>query len=225
MRGKRRGFHPGQRLDAPGRFRIQIRHRFAARIFRHRQRHLHGEDVVRIETGIDVLQTREALHEQPGADEEDERQRHFRDRRARCATRLRRTPVVEPRPPSFSASVNSGLPLASAGTSPKRMPVTTETTSVTTRTLKSRFVSAMRGTVCAPIDAQEIEAPDRQHRAERAADESEQDAFAKHLPHELETAGAERDANGELALPRSGARQQHGGEIRAGDEENDRDRA
>ena len=65
--------------------------------------------------------------------------------------RFRRVPLVAPRPPSFRASVNSGLALAKAGTNPKRIPVTIATTAVTNSTTMSTFASARRGTVRAPI--------------------------------------------------------------------------
>ncbi len=41
----------------------KIRDRFPARILRQRQCDLHRQDVIRIKTGIDVLQTGKALHQ------------------------------------------------------------------------------------------------------------------------------------------------------------------
>ena len=74
-----RRFNPGQRPDAPHEFGEEIGDRFAARIFRDRQRDFHREDVARIETRIHVLQTNEALQQQTRTDEQDERERDFRD--------------------------------------------------------------------------------------------------------------------------------------------------
>ena len=216
---------PGQRFDAPRRFRVEIGHRFAARIFQLRQRDFHREHVLRIETGIDVLQSHEALQEQSWRRRARRARARLRATTSALRRRLRRRPVVEPRPPSFNASVNSGFPVASAGMRPKTTPVRTATPSVTSRTRRSIFTSASRGTVCAPIARSKIKAPDREHDAHRAADDREEHAFGQASVAGVASAGAQRDANGELAFARAGAGQQHGGEIRARDQQDHRDRA
>ena len=64
--------------------------------------------------------------------------------------RFGRAPVVDPRPPSFKASVNSGLALASAGINPNTIPLPIATEAVTSNTLQSSVTSFSRGIVRAP---------------------------------------------------------------------------
>ncbi len=59
--------------------------------------------------------------------------------------------------------------------------------------------------------------------AERAADRREDEALAEQLPHEPPRARAERHAHGDLALADRRARQEQVGDVRAGDEEHERD--
>ena len=105
------------------------------------------------------------------------------------------------------------------------IPVATAVPSVTSRTRRSRLTSARRGTVCAPIDLSRSSPQIASITPGGAADERQQNALRKHLAHELHAAGAEGEPNGELAFPRSGAREQHGGEIRAGNQQHHRHRA
>ena len=86
------------------------------------------------------------------------------------------------------------------------------------------MASAIRGTVCEPEGAEQIQSPDGEKHAGKSADERQQNTFGEHLPQQTRRPGAERDPDGEFAFTRSGAREQHGGQIRAGDQENERDR-
>src|SRR5258707_12427043 len=61
------------------RFVIETDDRRIIGILNLRERNLERQCVARIETGIHVLQTREAFHEKPGAAEQDERKRDFGD--------------------------------------------------------------------------------------------------------------------------------------------------
>ena len=73
--------------------------------------------------------------------------------------------------------------------------------------------------------SEQIQAPDGEENSGAATDEREQNAFAQHLPHHLHPSRPEREANGKFTLPRARPRQEHGGEIRAGNEEDEADRA
>jgi hypothetical protein len=61
------------------RFIIETDNRCVVRILQFRQRNLERQGVARIETGIHVLEPREAFDEKSGSTQQDERQRHFSD--------------------------------------------------------------------------------------------------------------------------------------------------
>ena len=58
-----------------------------------------------------------------------------------------------------------------------------------------------------------------------ARDAGENEAFGQQLPHHPQAAGAERGTHGDLALASFGAREQQVRDVRAGDEQEERDRA
>jgi hypothetical protein len=70
-----------------------------------RQSYLERQDVIGPEAGIDLGQPRKALEQQPGTDEQHQRQRHFRhDQRV---TEPVRCPPISPRPSCLSAAFTS----------------------------------------------------------------------------------------------------------------------
>ena len=73
--------------------------------------------------------------------------------------------------------------------------------------------------------SERVEAPGREGNAERAAGERQEGALGEELPHHAPAAGAERDADGDLALPRGGAREHEVADVGSGDQEHERDRA
>ena len=167
---------------------------------------------------MDVLQPDEALQQQARADQQHERERHFGDdeRVAKpiAADAAGRTAAaflqrfgqfrLAARERGDEADDNSGHDRGAERHEQDAQ-------------IEIHFGEARHG--LRADRSQQIESPDREHHAGGPADQREQDAFRKHLPHELRAAGAEGETNGELAFPRSGAREQHGGEIRAGDQQ------
>ncbi len=69
--------------------------------------------------------------------------------------------------------------------------------------------------------AQEIQPPDSQEQSYSASDDGEQQAFSEQLPDQAKATGSQGQANGDLLLPRGGARQQQIGDIRASDEQHE----
>src|SRR5207253_929146 len=70
-----------------------------------------------------------------------------------------------------------------------------------------------------------VEAPRSERDAERAAGERQEGALGEELPYHSPAAGAERHADGNLALPRGGAREHEVADVGGGDQEHERDRA
>lgn len=68
-------------------------------------------------------------------------------------------------------------------------------------------------------------APARQHYANDAAHRREQRGFGEDLPNEMPSAGAERHAHCHFLFAPGGARQHQIRDVRAGDQQDDSDRA
>ena len=62
-------------------------------------------------------------------------------------------------------------------------------------------------------------------KPEPAGDERQQHRFDEQLPDDVPSAGAERDADADLVRAMGGARQQQVGDVRAGDQQHEADRA
>ena len=111
------------------------------------ERHVEREHVAGVEPAIDLAQRDERLHEQPGADQQHQRQHDLGDHQDRLQTiaprPLRRSPRV------LERATRSIRAAASAGRIPKTMPVQTDTSIVKRSTRPSRAMpvpsGAMRG--------------------------------------------------------------------------------
>ena len=139
--GKRRGFDAAATPSLAGWLHIEVGDRFAARIFQQRQRDLHVSTFFGSKPGCTFC-SRTKLLSNKLAPTRRTRASATSAMTSALRRRLRRRPLVEPRPPSLSASVNSGLPLARAGISPITMPVATAVIRVKNRTRRSRLTSA-----------------------------------------------------------------------------------
>ena len=141
-----------------------------------------------------------------------------------------RKPVPERPPLSFSVALRSAREPCSAGIRPKRMPVPSDTASVKR---EHAPVDADQRAVLA--DARQAGGVDRQQRAD--ADDAEQRARATPPAIDSTTlsvsswrmmpaaAGADRGADGDLALAAGGAHEQQVGDVGAGDQQHEADRA
>ena len=69
------------------------------------------------------------------------------------------------------------------------------------------------------------DAEDAEDKTEGAAENAEQDAFDEELADDAPAGGAERGADGHLTLAADGAAEHHVGDVGAGDEEHERNRA
>jgi hypothetical protein len=70
---------------------------------------------------------------------------------------------------------------------------------------------------------EQIDTPDRERDADRAARYRQEQTFDQHLAHDRPAACAERDANREFAFTRRRSREQHRRQVRASNEQHKRD--
>ena len=111
-----------------------------------------------------------------------------------------------------------------AGTRPKTRPVTIETAEREgQRPALDRHVGGARQ-VGRRHRRDGAHAERRQGQADDAAQAREQQALDQQLADDLEPRRAEREADGDLRLPRRGARQQHVRDVGAGDQQHEADR-
>src|SRR5690242_18727552 len=73
MRNGCRGYDTWQRLDLFQKLRVKTSGRRAVFVFRARDLNLHRQNIVRIESGIDLRQTAETFHKQPGPNQQHQR--------------------------------------------------------------------------------------------------------------------------------------------------------
>ena len=137
---------PGRLADAAIEFGEEIGLCRLIGITQRGEREFGGQDVSRIESRVDVLQSNEALEEQTGAGQENERERDLGDDESIAQ------PVVAP-PGSGSAAAflerfgQVRLTARQPGTRPKMSPVPMAMARVTRSTLPSICTSPRRGMV------------------------------------------------------------------------------
>ena len=179
-----------------------------------------------IDAGVDTLQVDEAPEQQPGAEREHHRQRHLGDdqpvARAPCAASTgRRSRVLFQRLVRLGASALNHRQQHQPETPP---PSSTARTSAATRALRA----APRPNVvsCGGTSAFEARIATRASaNPASAAGGREHGDLGEQLLRQPPPTGAERDAHGKFALPAARARQHQAGQVRAGDEQHERDRA
>ena len=140
---------------------------------------------------------------------------------------LRSRPRVElvPRVPSLSASFRSGREPASAGARPKPTPVTSATAMVNASTRPSSATSLARGSASGLMATSASTPHTASKRPSAAPDRRQEQALGQKLADEPRAPGAERRANGHLAVARRRAREHQVGDVGAGDEQHEPDRA
>ena len=85
--------------------------------------------------------------------------------------------------------------------------------------------SLRRGIVWVPTTFHEVNRPDGENDSKSCAADRKNNALGQILTQETGATGADRDTDRHLAFARTGSRQKHGGEIGAGNEKDERDRA
>ena len=191
-----------------------------------RQPEPRGQHGRRIEAEVDALQTPEALQQQRGADEQHQRERELADDQgaaqvARDGRRRRRAR------PSFADHLVQirRCDTCSAGASPKRMPVSSDERrgEREDRPVDADARAAAAGSM-GLSGTQAVDAPDRDEtgRARRRPRRAARSRSAAGAPAAPRPAPSAR-ADGDLALPRGGAREQQVGDVGAGDQQHEAD--
>ena len=175
------------------------------------------------EAGIDLHQPGEALEHQPGADQERRGEGQLEDHEEAPGSVPARpsggAPAAvlerfeEPAAPGLErrhqADGEAGQKRQSEGES--------EGHAVDSDLARPRQAGGDRG-------HREVGAPERQEHPPEAAGEGEGQSVGQHLAHQPPAAGAERGADGELALPGRGPGEQKVGDVGTGDQEDEGDR-
>ena len=162
----------------------------------------------------------QAAQAEAGADEQRDRQRHLRrHQRAAQADDGRSARPAEPESRSVvatsagaawaaGASANSStVPIAMAAVNHTHASHRRLTPDESAAPTAAQIRSAGRTSICSAT------------RAAAAPSAGEDDAFDEQLLHDAPAAGAHRQSDRDLALPRRGARQQQAGEVRARDQQ------
>ena len=211
---------PGQAIDDVG---DEVPARLGLRIRCVQERGPYQQDAVSVVT-LGPVQEAVRAHGAQGRGNEE------RERRARSPPRPGRGggaagPVVDPRPPSFSAAATRGRDACSAGTTPKTTAAANASSAVNTKSRALMPIVVQPGTNRMMRgrhrDADRVYGRHRHRERNRDGDTREQRAFAEHLAHEAGAAGAERQADGKVAVPLRAASEQQIGDVRARDEEDE----
>ena len=146
---------------------------------------------------------------------------------ATSSLRTRPSPFEElPRlDPCFKVSMASRREICQAGTKAARSPVATATMAVKARTRTSSAISPTRGSSDPKMGNEYVDAVHCGEEPENAPAHSEQETFRERLLHQAPAARAESGPQGDLLGAAMGAREEQIGQVRAGDEEDERDRA
>ena len=172
------------------------------------------QDVQRIEADVDSAKVLHRPEEQSRADQEHERDRHLRhdQRLAEAGSRAGDGPGVV---------LESGIDVRSSRAERRR----------DAEHDAGRRADDDGKCEPAPIEwrrlfrhaLQQWLPPPRDHEPKRTADAGEEEALAQELSNQPDPRGAQRQAQGELRLPRRGAREQQVGHVGADDQQHEPD--
>ena len=198
--------------------------RALARLPRLRLQH-ERQHVIRIEPGIDAPQRDEAAQHQAGADEQDERQRHLGDDHAAAQSPAAAQTADRP-PAERSTSMTSVRDARSAGTMPQSSAVTTPANTANASTAGSIATASSRGRSFGPEREQHLHAGARERQPPSAVPTAAITRLSASICRtSCPRLGADRGADRELAAAPGGAHDQQVRHVRAGDQQDERDRA
>ncbi len=189
---------------------------------------LHGEDVVGGEARRDGLQADETADEEPGADQQHQREREFGNHQqaAQAVARQTQTAVaLTAAAGGFERRVQVHFDGAPGGGDAEEKAGDEgdaegegQNGAVDGDVLQPRNVAGIDG-------AHHVEGPLGDEEAGGAAHDGEQKAFGQQLADDAQAARAQRGADGDFLFAGGGAREQQVGDVGAGDQQNQRDRA
>ena len=137
--------------------------------------------------------------------------------------RAPRNPLPDDRSALLNASERSTRAPRAAGASPAASAATSVVSAQKTSTERSSATASRRGSLGGAIAGSAPHQPPREHQAERAARDREDRVLGEQLARDPRAAAADRRPDGELALAREAAREQEIGDVRARDDQHQRD--
>ncbi len=186
-----------------------------------RQGDLHGQDIAGVETRIDLQEPPDALHHQSRAREQNDGEADFHDYENALRAMASASRAARAFPEGFlriCIGAMEGWSEAEEDAGDDGNYQGEE---------QDILIDAdFRGTRQAVGRRRQNQAgpPTGEQHTDRCGAQRQQDAFRQQLAHDPSAFGAQRGANGELALARRGARQQQIGDISAGDDQDESDR-
>ena len=181
-----------------------------------------GEDVVRVEAGVDALQVVEAAHQESGAAEEDEGERDLADHQ-HAAHRI--APEADRVAAAAFAECRREIGLRHVDRrreSEENPGEHGDGDGESDHAGVERNLSGARQDRGVEVDEQARAGPCEQE-PEGGAERGEQDAFGEELADEAPASRAERVADADFAAARGGAGEQEIRKVHTGDEENEAD--
>ena len=186
-----------------------------------RQRQPHRQHAPRLEPRVDALHVHEAAQQQPGAEEENDRQRDLRDDQrlphamarapgARAAVRLQRFVRIGPCGLKRRQDPDEQPRGCREREAPQQHPAVDARSKIEHRELRG------------DQRRRRLQADVREQKPCGRAGEREEQALGQQVTREPPPPGAERKAHGQLALPRRRAREKQVREVGARDEEHER---
>src|SRR5262249_42971001 len=227
---QRRETHQRHRRDS-GRAGDAFHHLLGEGVFvlrREPERYHHQS--LRVVAWINSEQSREAVDEQSGADQQRQRQRNLSDYQplsralmasagAAAATLFQRLVDIRLcRLPAWRQTEDQSRQDRNGQREEQRDAVNANLTAQFGERLKSEIELGQQ-------PRQRLNAPDRQQHPQRAAEQAEQQALRQQLPDHHPPRRAERQPDGHLPAPRRRAREQQVGHVRARDQQHESDSA
>ena len=207
-------FHAPHEVEASG-----------AIVFARRQNEGHRQQARRFDADVHPVHVDEAAHHEPGAGEQHQRERQLRHNQRRRPAPS--TYAARSRPSSlFEDFIDVGLGDVQRGRKAEhnsRQQADGEEEHEDVRVHVERHPVRLADVLRLAIEPPNAQIADAQ--TDDAADEREENALDEQLPDDAPPGGAEREANGNFARPMRRARQQQIGDVRAGDEQHERDGA
>ena len=205
---------------------VQRADRLRPRILRQRQPQLHRQQMSCLDAEIGRIQRKEAAHHETGTRQQHDRQHDFDDdQRAGPAAGAHAAGAA-----ASAALLEHFVDVGLRNVHRRRKPEEHACADANPQQEeKDDRVQGERHPVrLADVGRRGVEEPDADNREpepDRPAHRGQQDTFDEELPDDAPPAGAERDADRDLARAVRGAGQQEIRHVRAGDEQDERDRA
>ena len=198
-------------------------HRAFARLPCLRRQH-ERQNLIRVESRVDATQRDETAQHQSRPDEQNERERYFRDDHA--MTQLPPAAKTRGTPPNRAQDVHH----VSTRRTQRRNEAAQDRRDETGQYREGQhpWIDGDRleaGQILRSEREQRLDATPRQREPQDRSDDSDDQAFGQHLAHELQPSRADRGAHRQFATASRGTHDEQVRDVRTGDEQDERDGA